>query len=323
MSSASWSALERGAPAGRPARQPGQGGAGGGLRREGWRALKTRAGSIAVFGRKLDVTLPGRAVRQWTAASGHDDSAPHSRYPGRDGFPGLYLARYRNRRDQLPGAEFPAASPGARDAGIPFYIETGMRRIAAITRCCCARIPRRAKSAPCASFPLRIPKTRPPIRIALPGMCYRYEQITARSEVQFYQVEGLAVGENITYGDLKGTLADFARRMFGPQARMRFRASLLPVHRTFGGGGRRVLRLRRQGLRRLQEFRLAGNFRLRHGAPGRAAERRLRPAAYTGFAFGMGPQRHHHAAAPYERHPLFLGKRYSFPGAVLAAENRE
>ena len=67
-----------------------------------------------------------------------------------------------------------------------------------------------------------------PIRVILPGMCYRYEQITARSEVQFYQVEGLAVGRNIRMTDLKGTIAEFARRMFGENARVRYRASYFP-----------------------------------------------------------------------------------------------
>ena len=76
------------------------------------------------------------------------------------------------------------------------------------------------------------PDNPPPIRIALPGMCFRYEQITARSEIQFNQVEGLVVGENITFADLKGTLIDFARRMFGQNVRTRFRASYFPVHRT-------------------------------------------------------------------------------------------
>ena len=72
------------------------------------------------------------------------------------------------------------------------------------------------------------PKDPPPIRIALPGMCFRAEQITARSEVQFNQVEGLAVGKGITFTDLKGTLIEFAHRMFGQNARTRFRASYFP-----------------------------------------------------------------------------------------------
>jgi len=67
-----------------------------------------------------------------------------------------------------------------------------------------------------------------PIRVVLPGMCYRYEQITSRSEIQFNQVEGLAVGRTITFTDLKGTLNAFARRIFGDQVRTRFRADHFP-----------------------------------------------------------------------------------------------
>jgi phenylalanyl-tRNA synthetase alpha chain len=67
-----------------------------------------------------------------------------------------------------------------------------------------------------------------PIRAILPGMCYRYEQVSARHETQFYQVELLAVGKNITLGDLKGTISDFARRLFGQSVRTRFRASYFP-----------------------------------------------------------------------------------------------
>jgi phenylalanyl-tRNA synthetase alpha chain len=67
-----------------------------------------------------------------------------------------------------------------------------------------------------------------PIRAILPGMCYRYEQISARKETQFNQLEVLAVGENITLGDLKGTVSDFARRLFGQKIRTRFRASYFP-----------------------------------------------------------------------------------------------
>src|SRR5437868_13058012 len=45
-----------------------------------------------------------------------------------------------------------------------------------------------------------------PIRVILPGMCYRYEAITPRTEIMFHQVEGLAVGTHITMADLKGTV---------------------------------------------------------------------------------------------------------------------
>ncbi len=67
-----------------------------------------------------------------------------------------------------------------------------------------------------------------PIRVILPGKCYRYEQITARSEHQFYQVEGLAVGHGITMTDLIGTLTEFARRLYGPERSIRIRGSYFP-----------------------------------------------------------------------------------------------
>jgi phenylalanyl-tRNA synthetase alpha chain len=67
-----------------------------------------------------------------------------------------------------------------------------------------------------------------PIRVILPGMCYRNEAISTRSEIQFHQVEGLAIGPGITMADLKGTITAFARRMFGPERQVRIRSSYFP-----------------------------------------------------------------------------------------------
>ena len=67
-----------------------------------------------------------------------------------------------------------------------------------------------------------------PIRVALPGMCYRYEQMDASHEIQFNQIELLAVGKNITFGDMKGTLEEFAKRMYGEEVRTRLRPSYFP-----------------------------------------------------------------------------------------------
>jgi len=67
-----------------------------------------------------------------------------------------------------------------------------------------------------------------PIRVVLPGKCYRYEQITARAEHQFYQLEGLAVGHTITLTDLIGTITQFARLFYGPDRQMRVRSSYFP-----------------------------------------------------------------------------------------------
>ena len=71
-------------------------------------------------------------------------------------------------------------------------------------------------------------KTSPPVRVVVPGKVYRYEATDATHEWHFYQVEGLAVDEGITFADLKGTLYEFARRIFGEERRVRFRCDYFP-----------------------------------------------------------------------------------------------
>lgn len=130
-----------------------------------------------------------------------------------------------------------------------------------------------------------------PIRVVLPGMCYRYEQITARSEIQFTQVEGLAVGQNITMADLKGTLTDFARRIFGAERKTRFRASYFPFTEPSAemdvecilcyGDGCQVCK--HTGWLEILGCGMVHPTVLRNGG--------YDPAVYSGFAFGMGPER--------------------------------
>ena len=67
-----------------------------------------------------------------------------------------------------------------------------------------------------------------PVRVVLPGLCYRNEDVTPRSEMQFHQVEGVLVGPNIQMSDLKGVLSLFARRIFGADQAIRFRGSYFP-----------------------------------------------------------------------------------------------
>ena len=68
----------------------------------------------------------------------------------------------------------------------------------------------------------------PPIRIAVPGRCYRYEATDATHEWMLTQVELLAVDEGIGMADLKGTLQEFARQIFGSQTRVLIRNSYFP-----------------------------------------------------------------------------------------------
>ncbi len=130
-----------------------------------------------------------------------------------------------------------------------------------------------------------------PIRVILPGMCYRFEQITARSEVQFHQVEGLAIGRNIRMSDLKGTVTEFAKRMFGEQAQVRFRASYFPFTEPSmevdvecflcGGEGCRICKY--SGWLEIAGSGMVHPNVLRSGG--------YDPSIWSGFAFGMGPER--------------------------------
>ncbi len=130
-----------------------------------------------------------------------------------------------------------------------------------------------------------------PIRVILPGRCHRYEQVTARSEMMFYQVEGLAVGRHVTFGDLKGTLVAFARQMFGEGRKLRFRCSHFPFTEPSaevdidciicGGKGCRVCKY--TGWLEILGCGMVHPTVLRNGG--------YDPDRFSGYAFGMGPER--------------------------------
>ncbi|HEY8489995.1 MAG TPA: phenylalanine--tRNA ligase subunit alpha [Dehalococcoidia bacterium] len=71
-------------------------------------------------------------------------------------------------------------------------------------------------------------RLQPPIRVVVPGKTYRHEATDATHEWMFHQVEGLAVDQGITLADLKGTLEEFARRLFGQERQVRLVQSYYP-----------------------------------------------------------------------------------------------
>ncbi len=129
------------------------------------------------------------------------------------------------------------------------------------------------------------------IRVALPGMCFRYEQVSTRSEIQFNQIELLAVGKNITFGDLKGTLQEFAYRMFGNNVRTRFRPSYFPFTEPsaemdvecFLCGGKGCSMCKNSGWLEILGCGMVHPTVLKNGG--------YDPDVYSGYAAGMGPER--------------------------------
>ncbi len=134
-------------------------------------------------------------------------------------------------------------------------------------------------------------KTRPPIRVIVPGKVYRYEATDATHESMFYQVEGLAVDEGITMSDLKGTLYEFARRLFGAGRKARFRCDYFPFVEPGVDMSIDCFACEGSGCR------LCGNTGwieiLGAGMvhPDVLKGVNYDPEVYTGFAFGMGVER--------------------------------
>ncbi|MDR3707844.1 MAG: phenylalanine--tRNA ligase subunit alpha [Capsulimonadaceae bacterium] len=71
-------------------------------------------------------------------------------------------------------------------------------------------------------------QTKPPIRVATIGKCYRFDAVDATHSHTFHQVDILAVDEGLSLADLKGTFAHLARALFGPSVEIRFRPDFFP-----------------------------------------------------------------------------------------------
>jgi phenylalanyl-tRNA synthetase alpha chain len=127
-------------------------------------------------------------------------------------------------------------------------------------------------------------ETMPEIRVICPGRVYRVDSDATHSPM-FHQVEGLWVGEQVSFADLKGVVADFLRRFFeSDDLKLRFRPSFFPftepsaeidvafMHGALEG---RWLEIAGCGMVHPNVLRFGG----------------IDPEKYTGFAFGMGPDR--------------------------------
>jgi phenylalanyl-tRNA synthetase alpha chain len=133
-------------------------------------------------------------------------------------------------------------------------------------------------------------KQPPPVRIIMPGKVYRCDSDLTHTPM-FNQVEGLLVDENISFGDLKGTLTAFVHQMFDEQTSLRFRPSFFPFTEPSAEVDILCVMCRGDGCRVCSQtgwLEILGSGMV-HPAlyenVGYDADR------YTGFAFGMGVER--------------------------------
>ncbi len=242
-------------------------------------------------GPPVDVTLPGRRLlprghRHPITRATEEITAIFGRlgYEVANG-PEIELDWYNFEALNLP-PDHPA-----RDMQDTFYVDDGALR----ARVAPGSVVLRTHTSP---VQIRAMKRigKPPVRVICPGRVYRSDYDQTHSPM-FHQVEGLCVDEGITFADLKGTLAAFARAYFGPGTRTRFRPSYFPfvepgaevdVSCSICGGtgrkdGKRCGTCKETGW---LEVLGAGMVHPRVLENGGMDSRRV-----TGFAFGMGIER--------------------------------
>jgi phenylalanyl-tRNA synthetase alpha chain len=132
-------------------------------------------------------------------------------------------------------------------------------------------------------------KHEPPIRIIAPGWVYRRDTYDATHTPAFMQIEGLVVDEGISFVDFKATLAEFARRYWGPGTQTRFRPSFFPFTEPSAEVDVKRVITRPDGTQEETDW-------LEIMGAGMVDPAVLENAGYdseryTGFAFGMGPAR--------------------------------
>ena len=129
----------------------------------------------------------------------------------------------------------------------------------------------------------------PPIRILAPGVAYRRDSYDATHTPAFSQIEGLVVDEGITFIDFKATLAEFARRFWGPGTKVRFRPSFFPFTEPSAEVDVKRIITKKDGTREESDWiEIMGAGMV---DPNVLENVGYDPERYTGFAFGMGPAR--------------------------------
>jgi phenylalanyl-tRNA synthetase alpha chain len=141
----------------------------------------------------------------------------------------------------------------------------------------------------------------PPIFIVVPGRCYRSDPFDATHSPIFHQVEGLAVGERVSLADLKGTLDEFARAIFGGDRRTRFRPGFFPFTEPSvevdvscfrcGGTGELPDGTRDPLCKGIGWIEILGAGMVDPNVFGFVRENGYDPEQVQGFAFGMGIER--------------------------------
>lgn len=236
--------------------------------------LKEAAQSAQLAAEKLDVTMPGK--RQ-PLGKKHPLSIVLDEV--RDIFTGMGFDMVSGPEVELDYYNFEALNlpkdHPARDTQDTFYITDNILL--------------RTQTSP---VQIRVMENKkPPLRILSPGRVYRSDAVDATHSPLFHQIEGLVVDKGVTMSDLKGTLDQFAKRLYGPDAVLRFRPHHFPFTEPSAEVDVMCFNCHGEGCRLCKgegwiEILGAGMVH-----PKVLSNCGIDPEEYSGFAFGLGLER--------------------------------
>ncbi|MBQ6638334.1 MAG: phenylalanine--tRNA ligase subunit alpha [Lachnospiraceae bacterium] len=132
---------------------------------------------------------------------------------------------------------------------------------------------------------------RPPIRILAPGRVFRADEVDATHSPSFHQIEGLVVDKDITFADLKGTLAEFAKELFGEDTKVKFRPHHFPFTEPSAEMDVSCFKCGGKGCRFCKGSGWIEILGCGMVHPRVLEKCNIDPKEYTGFAFGVGLER--------------------------------
>lgn len=134
-------------------------------------------------------------------------------------------------------------------------------------------------------------KGKLPIRMIAPGRVFRSDEVDATHSPSFHQIEGLVIDKNITFADLKGTLAEFARELFGPETKVKFRPHHFPFTEPSAEVDVTCFKCGGKGCRMCKGSGWIEILGCGMVHPKVLEMSHIDPEEYSGFAFGVGLER--------------------------------
>ncbi len=263
-----------------PDQRPAAGAAGNAARAKLTTLLEDRRGELAGANLgSLDVTMPGTPPR---TGSLHPITATINeicQVLARIGFRRVSSPEVESESYNFSKLNIPADHP-ARDMWDTFFIDAPTFS---------GRMLLRTHTSPAQARVME--QVDPPVRIIVPGKCFRYEDVDATHEAMFHQIEGLAIDSAITMADLRGTLEFLVRSLFGQQRKLRIRGSYFPFTEPSCEADMSCPFCRQEGCRVCGQTGWVELLGAGMVHPDVLANVGYDPDRYCGFAFGMGVER--------------------------------